>query len=80
MRIGKFSNFNVTSSSTSCQRCGQLIRWSDSGKDEEDEQFDGIISKLRHHIKNDVACNRIAKLDTLFGENKKLAQDYHYNW
>jgi len=60
------------SESTTCQNCGKMITWRDS-----DDQFNGVIFKLKHHINNDIECVRERKLKQIFGEYDKLAQDYY---
>lgn len=65
----------TTSHSTTCQECGELIRWCDS--ETNDDQFSGIIDKLIYHMKNDPKCVRERKLNELFGTKKKLAQDFY---
>ena len=70
----------TTSHSTTCQECGELIRWCDSdyvGGTTNDDQFSGIIDKLIYHMKNDPKCVRERKLNELFGTKEKLAQDYY---
>jgi hypothetical protein len=64
------------SESTPCQNCGKMIRWCDSG-DTYDDQFSGVIDKLKYHINNDFECVRERKIKQIFGEYEKLAQDYY---
>jgi hypothetical protein len=63
----------TTSHSTTCQECGELIRWCDS----ETDQFYGLVDKLIYHMKNDSKCVRERKLNELFGTKEKLAQDHY---
>jgi hypothetical protein len=76
----KHQNDISRSESTECQNCGKMIRWCDSdhiGRDTYDDQFSGVIDKLKHHINNDTECVRERKLKQILGEYKKLAQDYY---
>ena len=66
----------TTTYGTSCNRCGQSVKWSHT--DKADEEFSGLWNKLAHHIKNDKACLRVQKLAELFDEETDLlgAQKY----
>lgn len=74
-----YDNISI-SQSTTCQNCGKMIRWCDSdhiGGDTYDDQFSGVIDKLKQHINNDTECVRERKLKQILGEYEKLAQDYY---
>ncbi len=61
-RIRKMKDKNiVTSHSTTCQLCGELVRWSDN-----DEDYGDLYSKLKYHLNNG-ACARNEKIKEILG-------------
>jgi len=61
----RYENIKI-SQSTSCHRCKMIIRWSDS-----DEDFGGVLEKLKHHLLNNVECIRDFKLKELLTDDSK---------
>lgn len=62
------SNY-VTTESSPCTKCGQMIRWSSASDD--DMRFVGVLHKMRYHQENDKQCSRAYKLDELLGKDKQ---------
>ena len=66
--MNKTSDFGSLyhSETTTCHKCGQLIRWASYRLEEtEDDKFRNVMEKLQHHYLNDKSCIREQKLKVL---------------
>lgn len=72
-----FRENTVETQSMTCGNCGKEISWR---SDDDNDPFNGVMSKFINHINHDKECLRIKKLSIINDTNKKLAQDYWYKW
>jgi hypothetical protein len=64
----QFGTFH-TSETTTCPKCGKLVRWATSRLyDSDDDKFSNVVDKLMWHYENDKSCIREQKLKQLINE------------